>query len=49
MRNLAKGININEILAKGRQETDEEDNDKDDDDDDDKRDVDDCTDLEVST
>ena len=46
---MAEGIDINEILAKCRQETDKEDDDKDDDDDDDKMDVEDCTDLEVST
>src|ERR1700720_611970 len=49
LRNLAEGIDIEDMLAKGSQETDEEDEDDGDDDDDDEMDVEDRADLEVST
>ena len=49
MRNLAEGINIEDMLAKGSQEMDEEDKDHGDDDDDDEIDVEDRADLEAST
>jgi hypothetical protein len=49
LRNLAEGIDIEDMLAKGRQETDEEDDEDDDGDDGDEMDVEDHADLEAST
>jgi hypothetical protein len=49
LRNLAEGIDIEDMLAKGRQETDEEDDEDDDGDDGDEMDVEDRADLEAST
>ena len=49
LRNLAKGINIKDMLVKGRQETDEDDDEDDNVDDGNKMDVEGHADLEAST